>query len=229
MNDSAFIVIIQDFTQLIFSGGSLQDLIITIYYHDEAESNGIGHIFHHFLASSSNDLNFVYEVWKEFISEILNCYGPSEIALWTDGGPKHFKCSRSLIMWWELSIMNDIKVEYNFFASYHGSNACDGAAAQIKKAVIYYQRDCETLLRNIEDIGELIGNLNNNSSSVITINNRSARCFPGVFFQGITECHRFIFSENGSIFGYSDSITDIVLNTHSVPKRVIDKTNRIKK
>ena len=39
--DPRFLLIIQDFTQVNFANQYAQDLIITIYYHDENEDNQI--------------------------------------------------------------------------------------------------------------------------------------------------------------------------------------------
>ena len=130
-----FLLLVQDFTQIQFGDDSCQDLIITIYYHDDEKSCKIGHEFYHFLCEHPNDINFVASAWTSFIDEIIERFHPTEISIWSDRGPKHFKISKHMAFWWQTSTTLNLQIAYNFFASYHGHNVCDAAAAHVKRAV----------------------------------------------------------------------------------------------
>jgi len=151
-NNKRFLLIIKGFSQIKFMNELLQDLVITVYYNDRSEPNGIAHDFHHFIACAKNDFNFVCTVWNESFNEILTTHRPHEIALWSDGCPKHFKTTRHILMWWKFFSKPKVSISYNFFASYHGHNSCDGATAQAKKAIIHYEKNFHTLLKSVEDI-----------------------------------------------------------------------------
>ena len=55
--------------------------------------------------------------------------------IWSDGGPKHFKCSSSVLMYSALhhEYLRHLDFSYNFFFAYHGANICDGHAGAAKK------------------------------------------------------------------------------------------------
>ena len=61
------------------------------------------------------------------------------MSIWTDGGPKHFKTSAALyfnLVTLKLRMENLQRIEWNFFASYHGKSACDGHTAYVKSTLV---------------------------------------------------------------------------------------------
>ena len=224
--EKKFLLIVQDFTQILYGSKSAQDLIITVYYHDRTVPLNTSHKFYHFLASSTNDVNFVYSVWKDFFDELLTTYDPRKIMVWSDGGRKHFKTSRQLVMWWELLESRKVKMEYHFFESYHGHNACDGGAAHAKKALVNYQKNNQTIITSIEEVKEVIGNIDNHVSTICDVDEEAAQHISGISFKNIMSCHYFTFDKRGNISGYVDSTGSSLIDTYSVLNKLSKQTKK---
>ena len=84
-HEKKFILIVQDFSQIMLVNKSFQDLIVTVYYNDRGHPHHIAHDFRHFISCANNDITFVSAVWEQFFNELLTQYKPKEIAIWSDG------------------------------------------------------------------------------------------------------------------------------------------------
>ena len=59
----------------------------------------------------------------------------SGIAVFSDGGPAHFKNSTTINFFSEFARQHNITIMYNFFASSHGKSVVDTIASIVKKAL----------------------------------------------------------------------------------------------
>lgn len=168
--DDSFIMVIQDFSKLDYDNKNCQDLIFTVYYHsEEDEENPVAHHFYHYLSESSNDVNFVVEVWNDFLPKILEEFHVSTVRLWSDGGSKHFKNAKHLVWWWNQVKEHNFNLEYHFFEAYHGYSACDAAASHSKKQMVLVQKRERKLISQIEKASEVISSIKNHEAQVIQI------------------------------------------------------------
>ena len=116
----------------------------------------------------SNDVYFVITVFLQFIIPQILLERWKRVRFFTDGGPKHFKCSAFLYFLW--SIWNHYKVsdlEYNFFASYHGCNGCDGAAAQAAAKVRIFQAESGSFPSDAKELKSILDDLSNHNYTII--------------------------------------------------------------
>jgi len=136
-------LVTQDFTQITYEGGFTQDLIICIYTYNSLEKDGLQQTYRHFVGqtSSKNDISFVVGCWKVLLEEKW-MDGMTQVNIWSDGGPKHFKISANIRFLLSLQHSQlDRDWSYSFFPSYHGCSVCDGVASHIKQAVNREMRD----------------------------------------------------------------------------------------
>ena len=132
------LMVTQDFSQLTLTVSLTQELIMVFSCY---KRGAFKQEYHHFIAPVGpgwkNDVTFVIGVWEALDGE--GKFTPyNKIIIWSDGGPKHFKQRFNLrymhaksVEWAE----QGRTVEYHFFGSSHGSNACDSAASHGKKRV----------------------------------------------------------------------------------------------
>ena len=124
---------------------------------------------------------------------------------------KHFKCSAFLYFLW--SIWNHYKVsdlEYNFFASYHGCNGCDGAAAQAAAKVRIFQAESGSFPSDAKELKSILDDLSNHNYTIIPRIERSKNKKPLEFinnatYKGIRDFHQFTFEPNHIIRGFQSS------------------------
>jgi hypothetical protein len=218
--DKTSILIVQDFTQILFHSKNCQDLIISIYYYDENATNKIGHKFYNWLAQSKNDINFVIDVWSGFLPEVIDTWKPSSISIWSDGASKHFKTSRMLVWWWMQStnLLKNIILSLHFFESYHGHNVCDGAASHVKQGILRYQKNLETIITKIEDLSSIIEKIANHQCTVKEINSEISFNIPEISFKNISKGHKFLFDPDGFIDSYLQSNDTLLFDTYVVPQ-----------
>jgi hypothetical protein len=154
------VLIIQDFTQLQCQKDSYQDLIFTIYY--LGENRELNHSFYHFVAKSKNNNLFVIQTYKQVI-DLKEIQNVKKLIIWSDGCRRHFKNSSMMIFWCVFHRLTNIQVDLEFFESYHGNNACDSAAAHVKKKLNVYQRDTRSILKNSMEVSEICSTLKNHN------------------------------------------------------------------
>jgi len=124
----------QDFTQIQYEAGFVQDLIICIYTSGTGK-DGLNRVYRHFVGKSGNknDISFVVGAWKILLEE--NTFqNMKTVNIWSDGGPKHFKISFNMKFLATFQHSNiEINWSYHFFPTYHGCSVCDAATSHAKK------------------------------------------------------------------------------------------------
>ena len=94
-------LILQDFSQLSVQGAYFQDLILVTYFCDPEDPKTLKGQYNHFVASSprvKNDSNFVFRTWLHLVeSDFFNEF--KKIVIFSDGGPKHFKTTATVLFW----------------------------------------------------------------------------------------------------------------------------------
>ena len=202
-------LVTQDFSQIVYEGGFVQDLIICLYNYDSEEIDGLKRTYRHFVGSTTekNDISFVVGCWKIFLEE--NRFNKMEkVNIWSDGGPKHFKISANIRFILSLQqAQPDIDWSYNFFPSYHGCSVCDGAASHAKQAINRSMRDNQVAIRTSEQVVSVISGIQNHEATLATstVTNLSANTL-----HGIKKYHKFTTSkERDVIYAYSDSVQPV--------------------
>jgi cell division protein FtsB len=198
-------LVTQDFSQVIFEGGFVQDLIICFYSYDKEATDGLKRLYRHFVGRTAdkNDISFVVGCWKILLEE-HRFENMETVSIWSDGGPKHFKISANIRFILSLQQARpDINWIYNFFPSYHGCSICDGVASQAKQAIKRSMGNEQIAIRTAEQVVSVIDNLNNHQATMATVTstNLSANTL-----HGIKKYHKFTTSkEKNVIYAYSDS------------------------
>ncbi len=155
---------------------------------------------------TSNDIYFVVNAWETLLQQIefLSC---TSLYIFSDGGPKHYKCSSNMALWSLISQQKRIKVEYHFYASYHGYGAGDAAIMHVKRAVNGQQRNSILAYKRPEDLNRLLlvdRPIKNHTSLLLT---DFARLPPITVstMHGIKSYHMWTFSSDGTICAYTRS------------------------
>ena len=196
------VLCVQDFTQIELSpSGFLQDLIIVVYRRPIAGGD-LNRTYHHYVGkkSQSNDFHFVKGCWEDLLSK-MNLKNNSTLHIWSDGGRKHFKQSGHVRFWGETQESlrpKNITIQYHFYASHHGHNACDAVAAHAKARIKRYQLNSDNPVQNQADVIKQLGQM---KCSVV----EPAKCGLGKppkvpTLKGISRYHFFKFPEKGRIF-----------------------------
>ena len=120
------------------------------------------------------------------------------------------------MMWWNKTKTTSISISCNFFESYHGHNACDGATSHIKKTLTQHEKNNNKILTNIKDINTVINNINNHSYNIFCIKKNSFAPKFSIKFKDISKCYMFTFNSDGYIFGYEDSKNKKLLKEYSL-------------
>ena len=95
------VMVIQDFTQIQVQTSFYQDLILCIYFFEESATEILGRSYFHFVAGGheqKNNIDFVVAVWKYMIQNDFFA-NFSDLLVFSDGGPKHFKYQRIWLLW----------------------------------------------------------------------------------------------------------------------------------
>jgi hypothetical protein len=93
------VMIVQDFTKVDYMTHNQQDhIVVLIFKQNQSEPCVVE--YHHFVghAGEKNDVEFSMWVWTELLHRprFYNRFSGKEILLWSDNGPKHFKCTAYL-------------------------------------------------------------------------------------------------------------------------------------
>ena len=215
------IIVVQDFTQIELSpNGSLQDFILVLYRRTKP-GGSLERLYYHYVGGDhqKNDFHFVKGCWLDLMDR-LTLYANSNIQIWSDGGRKHFKQTGQIRFWSELQDdlrKSNITIQYNFYASYHGHNACDAVASHAKSAIKKYQLNFAIPVNNQSDV---VGVLANMPSSIVM----KAICGLGKppkvpTFKGISRYHCFRFPAHGKIIAHRTSLTSVQSHLFTVKQK----------
>jgi hypothetical protein len=115
--DPTKFLILQDFSQLQAQSNYFQDLIIVLMCYNPDAEGGLQVEYFHFVGSETstkNDIGFVISAWKDLIAQGF-FEGCTEIVIFSDGGPKHFKITACMSFFAALQTRLKIPISYNFF------------------------------------------------------------------------------------------------------------------
>lgn len=59
----------------------------------------------------------------------------TKLIVWSDGGPAHYKCKRTIYMFGELQFKYGVPITWYFFASHHGKSLCDSHTGLCKQHI----------------------------------------------------------------------------------------------
>jgi hypothetical protein len=125
--------------------GSISDLYRIVV---KREGNDYSrHYFDYLCEKESHDTLFVHQTWNHLFQS-STFTDVTEILLWSDGGPHHFKIYRTLYLMWQLQHEYGITIQYNFFASSLGKSLCDahiGVSKQRDRSVAKSDHDIDTI------------------------------------------------------------------------------------
>ncbi len=202
------LLIVQDFTQIELSPtGFLQDFIIVLYRRPRSGGN-LERTYYHYVGEKgqSNDFHFVKACWLDLLGS-MKLKGESTLYIWSDGGRKHFKQSGQIRFWGEIQEQlrpKQVTIEYHFYASYHGHNACDAVAAHAKGKIKKYQLNYDIPVHNQTDV---IAQLTQMKSSVVLPSKSGLEKPPKVpTLKGISSYHCFKFPEAGRVLARITSL-----------------------
>lgn len=211
-------VIVQDFTQVQLSpSGFIQDLIL-VHYEKEEGFQELKRTYYHYIGGNgdSNNLHFVKGCWNDLLAKI-DFKDHEEIRIWSDGSRKHFKQSGQLKYMMEIQNQfraRGIVLQYNFYGSYHGHNACDAAAWHAKRLLINYQLNTGKPISGQSDVTAQLQNLkNSNVSNALIIDGKPPKV-PTM--KGVSKLHCFLFPKPNFIAGYLNTLMQDQPNNFSI-------------
>jgi hypothetical protein len=160
--ENGVVLLVIDFTRVDgegkFGGDTCQDFIIDLKVKNEdgTDLNNVGYHYMSTNMSSKADTDFVGTSLRNFIQKLAklrkNDNRVIELIIWSDGGPAHFKSNQSQRMAFHIQVDNpNIKINWNFFVSYHGNNACDGFAHAVKDSITKKYTETNTPLKKHDD------------------------------------------------------------------------------
>lgn len=202
------LLVVQDFTQLpLTPSGFIQDLIFVVY-RKTPDTGELDRTYHHYVGDEgrSNDIQFVKAGWSDLLLRLplSDC---KILRIWSDGGRKHFKQTGHMMFWEnkqeELRGLG-VTIEYNFYASYHGHNACDAVAHHCKSLLKNYELDHDVPVASQSDLVGLFQRLKHSRTSAAPENHSIRLKYDTM--AGISRCHRFLFPERGMITGFRSSL-----------------------
>jgi hypothetical protein len=187
------ILVVQDFTCVEFSSSNRQVMCICLYTKEEEE---IISRYITFVAKSSddkNDIKFVVAAWIQMVLQgIFEPY--KSIEIWSDGGPKHFKITASIVFFGTLQNYFNKKITYNFFTSYHGHSVCDTMASHMKRKLRTEMIKWDLFINTSEELLEIINKINGYENHIIDFEGviQDTKCGT---LHGIRRYHKFKFDE----------------------------------
>jgi hypothetical protein len=208
------VLIVMDFAKIDVYHHSFQILHIIYYFCGEAGQperkldSYIGQV------AESNDVYFVINTFLQFVIPTIVQHQWRYVRFYSDGGGKHFKCSPFIYFLWTVwNTYKSIDIEYHFFASYHGCNGCDGAAAQAAAKVRSYQEESGVYPRDAAELKEILDGLQKHNYTIIQRIERQANkkpkdCIDIAVYKGIRSFHHFQFSAEEQVTGFESSSTE---------------------
>ena len=173
-----------------FNLNTTNDLVLTLI--TKLTDDKLKYQYFNYFSEDKNDSLYVKCAWMQFIEDInLNSF--KKVIIWSDGGPKHFKCAKNLYFF---STLFNSKVVYNFFASCHGKGPCDSHLGVIKRRLKEFLLEKD--ITSVEDIINVVKLQPNSNGVEIEIDptlNHKVTKLP----EGIKKYHNFTFENTGVI------------------------------
>lgn len=211
-------ILVMDFAKIDVYHYSFQ-ILHMIYYINNSQRILKSYIGHN---AEKNDVYMVIDVFLKYVVHIIAEFDINHLIIFTDGGPKHFKCTQFLSFLWKLNqAYETLKIEYNFFASYHGCNGCDGAAAQASQKVKRYINDTGVYPRNADELKIILDNLSGHDytllDKVLRNNDKSpVNLIKVKTLKGIRTFHQFTFANEPFSYVAKKTSDPLCLDTQSM-------------
>ncbi|KAM9997318.1 hypothetical protein ACTFIZ_007984 [Dictyostelium cf. discoideum] len=198
------IVVVMDFSQVQTQGDFRQTLYIRSYRYNHDQPNDFTPETHVYVSDKGvkNYIRFVIGTVSQWLIKDSGVYNATtkklnvnNMIFWTDGCGKHFKMATNMMFFAEIKkCFKDVNLSYNFFASYHGFNCCDSAAAYSKRTLNVYQRNNDIMIKTTDII---IKTLNEQTSQNAFKNNLVSQKLKVKSIKGIKSFHKICFNEEG--------------------------------
>ena len=144
-------------------------------------------------SSEKQDFYFVRAVWHTLLeSETLSRF--TDIKIWSDGGPQHFKVAKTLFFFSTLQSKYGKTFTYNFFASGHGHSLCDSHTGVGKQKLKREERENNSQMIGAQDIADSYNELKKTSTQVLSTIDKTPLKLVSSFSDGIRCFHQFEFS-----------------------------------
>ena len=146
-----------------FSNHNVEILVVHFYYNTKGGKNVLYHSESHAYVLQpgiSNDLRAVVAALRQLLRHYVFNHGCFDcVDLFSDGGPKHFKNCAAIhndALFAFLLHSLGFNFTHHFFASNHGSGACDADASHFKIQLHNWARSHEKRITAVEELVEHI-------------------------------------------------------------------------
>jgi hypothetical protein len=209
--EESTMLVVQDFTKHYAKKTSetenaatiINDFVIVVYW---KEQDGLKWRFFHILSSVEKQTNlFVETAWRQMMRQFAGFFGKfTQVKIWSDGGPQHFKVIKTMGFFANFHDEFKKKVEYHFFASYHGKSICDAHAGVMKRSITRSKEEYRKVVdqEGVEKIGKTLKHTD------IMILEEAVSLLPDIEYNGaIKKWHKFQYHDNGKVkcFLHSES------------------------
>lgn len=199
--------------------------------YDPTSSDKLQRKYLHYVGekTDANDVHFVVRVWEYLLkNNILQQHTTTPIKtieLWSDGGPHHFKYSGTLHYFSTLFARYNIKINYNFYESYHGHNICDAAASHAKSAIKRYQLNDAIPCYTAVDLCKAIATTKNASAVPLSFLPYFSKTQVTVkTYDGIKSHYKFVFVSEGVVHAYKSSLDTVHTSVYRTRGEIMDLT-----
>ena len=186
-----------DFTQIPLTSGFCQNMVVVYISRGHNTPDGIEQKYEHIISQSSNNSEFVKNAWDQIFSKLIdNCKekGITEVEIFSDGGPKHYKCAETVLYFHEASEFphkEGIQLTYHYFPSYHGHHIYDGVGNQLKRKLL--EIECHTQVNTVQAVAATGNKLKNHLVTPLIFRQQEQ---TGIKFPSIRKAHKISFNKN---------------------------------
>ena len=168
-----------------------------------------------YLAENKHNSDFVLAAWKQFFRDYPQIKQFKTIFVWSDTA---LRCKKALYQLSRLYNNYNLKVEFHYYAEYHGHNLSDTHFGHTKQKVRNLLKG--KLLQNIEHLRDLISEVKGTHPKILTNIPKIIEVLEG-FKTGIRKYHKILFSEDNTFkcFYNSDCKRDYIESLSLKPKR----------
>lgn len=153
-----------------------------------------------YFSKEKQDFYFVRAVWHNALQQELKDY--TDIFVWSDGGPQHFKIAKTLYFFSTLEDMYKKKITYNFFASNHGHSMCDSHTGVGKQKLSREEKDNNEQIVGLDDVADSYSELKKTTVHKLESIDKKELVIEKKtsFTKGIKKFHQFNFAGTGRVY-----------------------------
>lgn len=221
---SGALFLVFDFTKIDLLVWSYQDLVIVTFF------KGIRRVWHVVgERKEKNDSYFVMHTFNHWLFDLKQDWNFNSIIIQSDGAGKHFKNTSMMYFMKQIALLWQIRIVWNFFISYHGSNICDAEAASFKKHIDNSQNRLRYVPKRSKDFDQFYNIKDPKAPKLVLLNkygvkdnfvkdekfeilNRNSNVEYCVC-QNITNYHCFLFlPDRPHVLGFEDAQPENILS-----------------